>query len=108
MVIESEIVFIALIFMFVGFMGYLNYKVEMNLINKGLYKRMYNRVGDIKIGLMLIAIGVATGVALHYTNELFTKANLGFFIPLFTGVTLIISTFVGEDSVDQKKKKSKA
>jgi hypothetical protein len=103
--ISIQLLFLSMVFLFAGFLGFLNYRIEINLIAKGLYKRHYNKTSDIKIGLLLLSIGLATGVSLYTTGQISTTANLGFFIPVFSGVTLIIATFV---EIEEKKIKKKS
>ena len=99
----TQVVFLALIFLFSGFVAYLNYKVEMHLVTNGQYKRMYKKSSDIKFGMLLMTIGVATGVSLLITGRLYTTANLGFFIPSFTGLVLVITSFVEDEDGKPKK-----
>ncbi len=97
MITVTQIVFLGLVFLFSGFVAYLNYRVELDLIKQGRYKKYYGRGSDIKFGLMLIAIGSATGVSLAVTGQINTSANLGFFIPAFAGITLVITAFIDDD-----------
>ena len=101
----TQIVFLALVFFFSGFVAYLNYRLNMHLIEKGEYKKLYRKSSDIKFGMILLTIGVATGVSLIITGRFYTPANLGFFIPAFTGLTLIIMSFIEEEEEGNKKKK---
>lgn len=103
----TQVVFLALIFLFSGFVAYLNYKIEMHLVTNGQYKRVYKKSSDIKFGMLMMTIGVATGVSLLITGKLYTTANLGFFIPSFAGLVLVITSFVEEDDKNDKKTKKK-
>lgn len=101
-----QMFFLALIFFFSAFVAYLNYRSEMYLIKHRIYKSYYRKTGDIRFGFMLIAIGVATGVSLLFTGQFNTPANLGFFIPAFSGLILIITSFLEiEDDYTGLKKK---
>ena len=100
-----QLMFLAMVFLFAGFLGYWNYRIQLNLIRKGQYTRVYNQTSDIKVGLLMLSIGVATGVSLYSTGQLNSGANLGFFIPLFAGATLIIAAFVEREEDMIKKRR---
>ena len=99
---QLQLIFLGMVFLFSGFLGYMNYRLQLHLIKTNQYKRIYNQSSDIKLGLLMMAIGIATGISLYSTNQLFSSANLGFFIPLFAGITLVISSFVEGSEIRKK------
>lgn len=103
----TQVLLLGLVFLFSGFVAYLNYKAEHHLIQAGKYTSEYRKKADIKFGLVLTTIGAAIGVSLLSTGQMDTAANLGFFVPAFTGIIVIITSFIeGEIDLLEKKKKN--
>lgn len=90
---------VTIIFSFLAFLRYMNYKETLALVEKGLTKpETKSRKGLLRWGIVLSSIGLALSFGLYLFG--FNSANnyplhlgpwmLGGFVPLFLGVGLIL------------------
>jgi hypothetical protein len=94
-----------IIFGFIAFMRYINYKETMGLAEKGLNRpESKNGKGFLRWGVVIAALGLAFSIGLYpmgfaYGDEFPLHLGpwmLGGFIPLFLGLGLILLHYLTE------------
>ncbi|MEP7137272.1 MAG: DUF6249 domain-containing protein [Chloroflexota bacterium] len=94
---------LAIIFGFLAFLRYMNYKEALALAEKGLTKpEARSSKGFLRWGILITALGFALSLGLYFIG--FDSANtyplhlgpwmLGGFVPLFLGIGLILIHFL--------------
>ena len=103
----SVVSILGIIFGFLAFMRYMNYKETIALAEKGLTKPEPTRSGKglLKWGIVITAVGLALSIGL-YTIGFIADENiyplrlgpwmLGGFVPLFLGLSLILLHYLTE------------
>ena len=101
----GTIVVLAIIFGFIAFLRYMNYKETLALAEKGLTRpEEKNSKGLLRWGIVITALGLALTLGL-YPIGFFAGSNyplhlgpwmLGGFIPLFLGLGLVLLHYLTE------------
>ena len=101
----GTIVVLAIIFSFVAFLRYMNYKETLALAEKGLTRpNAKNTKGLLRWGIVITALGIALTLGL-YPIGFFAGENyplhlgpwmLGGFVPLFLGLGLVLLHYLTE------------
>jgi hypothetical protein len=101
----GTIVVLAIIFGFIAFLRYMNYKETLALAEKGLTRPdAKNSKGLLRWGVVITALGVALTLGLYpigfFAGEIYPFRlgpwMLGGFVPLFLGLGLVLLHYLTE------------
>lgn len=101
----GTIVVLAIIFGFIAFLRYMNYKETLALAEKGLTRPdAKNSKGLLRWGVVITALGVALTLGLYpigfFAGEIYPLHlgpwMLGGFVPLFLGLGLVLLHYLTE------------